>query len=80
MNINQAKSDTVSIVGLGKKKKTVVYVRQTFTIYGLPIRALLRTDGWTYLRISFTPEGQSTNLKSKLVLLLDIFTKAPLKP
>ena len=68
MKINQAKSHTVSIVGLGKEKKTVVNARQTFTIDGLPIRALSRADGWTYLGISFTPEGRSTaNLKTKLV-------------
>ena len=45
MKINQPKSHMVSIVGLGKAKKTVV--RQTFTIDGLPIRALSRADGWT---------------------------------
>ena len=38
MNINQAKSHTVSIVGLGKEKNEVADVRQTFTIDGLPIR------------------------------------------
>ena len=55
IKINQAKSHTVSIAGLGKGKKTVVDVRQTFTINGLPTRALSRADGWTYLGISFTP-------------------------
>ena len=81
MKINQAKSHTVSIVGLGKEKKTVVNARPTFTIDDLPIRALSRADGWTYLGISFTPEGRSTaNLKTKLVPLLDRLTKAPLKP
>ena len=40
-----AKSDKVLIFGLGKENKTVVNVRQTFTIDGLPIRALSRADG-----------------------------------
>ena len=81
MKINQAKSHTVSIVGLGKEKKTVVDVRQTFTIDGRPIRALSRADGWTYLGISFTREGRSTaNLKFNLVPLLDRLTKSLLKP
>ena len=38
MKINQAKSHTVLIVGLGKEKNEVADVRQTFTIDGLPIR------------------------------------------
>ena len=37
MEINQAKSHTVSIVGLRKEKKAVVNARQTFTTDGLPI-------------------------------------------
>ena len=78
MKINQAKSHTVSIVGLGKEKKAVVDARQTFAIDGLPIRALSRVDGWTYLEILFTLQGQSVaKLKSKLVLLLNRLTKAP---
>ena len=35
MKINQA--HTVSVVGLGKENKTVVVLRLTFTIDGLPI-------------------------------------------
>ena len=35
IKVNEA--HTVSVVGLGKENKTVVVLRQTFTIDGLPI-------------------------------------------
>ena len=79
MKIKQ--THTVSVVVLAKENKIVVVLGQTFTIDGLPIKALFRADGWTHLRISCDSEGRSTpNLKSNFLPLLERLTKALLEP
>ena len=79
--INSDKSHTLSLVGNGHSKKTVVDAARKFTINGRTLRALGPTDEWTYLGVTFTPAGRKKSSISLIVNpLLDKLTKAPLKP
>ena len=56
--LNTSKCHTVSIVGNGGLRKTVVDANRIFHIEGQPLRALSREDSWKYLGIEFSPEGR----------------------
>ena len=78
--LNQSKCISISIKGQPKQKRTVI-TQNLFTVSNRSMRALQRSDEWTYLGIIFTPEGR---IKCKphdmLLKKLDLLTKAPLKP
>lgn len=81
LRINNGKSHSVTIRGLGKEKKSVVDASQEYTIYGQKIRALARSDSWTYLGVSFRPDGRSKiDMMGVITPLLQRLTAAPLKP
>ena len=56
--LNTSKCHTISIVGNGGLRKTVVEANRIFHIKGQPLRALSRKDSWKYLGIQFSPEGR----------------------
>lgn len=78
--INTAKCISIGIRAIGKTKKTVIDT-SPFELNGLRIPSLKRTDEWTYLGVSFTPEGRTKfNASENLTPMLDRISKAPLKP
>lgn len=80
MKINNAKSLTIGIKGLGKEKKTLIDV-VPFTLNGYHLPALKRTDTWKYLGVEFTPEGRTkVDAHNKVILMLERLTKAALTP
>ena len=56
--LNTSKCYTVSIVGNGGLRKTVVNANRIFHIKGQPLCTLSREDSWKYLGIEFSPEGR----------------------
>ncbi|CAL7932908.1 unnamed protein product [Xylocopa violacea] len=79
--INSGKSFTVALKSVPHMKKAVIDTTATFTVKGHELKALKRTDQWTYLGIPFTPEGRlSINPSAKLLKDLERLTRAPLKP
>ena len=79
--LNTRKSHTVSDVGNGGLRKTVVDANRIFHIKGQPLSALSREDSWKYLVIELSPEGRrSVRLNNQLSPLLERLTKAALKP
>ena len=79
--LNTSKCHTVSIVGNGGLRKTLVDANRIFHIKGQPPRELSREDSWKYLGIEFSHEGrQPVRLNNQLSPLLEWLTKAPLKP
>ena len=78
---NTSKCHTVSIVGNGGLRKTVVDANRIFHVKGQPLRALSREDSWKYLGIQFSPqERRPVWLNNQLSPLLERLTKAPLEP
>lgn len=55
--VNVNKCFTISIIGLGKQKKSAVDADSKFTCEGRQLPALKRTDVWKYLGVHFTAEG-----------------------
>ena len=81
LSINIEKSHTLSLVGNGHSKKTVVDASRKFYINGRALRALGPSDEWEYLGVTFAPSGRKKSLLSgKVIPLLDKLTHAPLKP
>ena len=79
--MHTSKCHTVSIIGNGGLRKTVVDANRIFHIKGQPLLALSREDSWKYLGIEFVPEGrQPVRLNNQLSPLLERLTKALLKP
>ena len=79
--LNTSKCHTISIVGNGGLRKTVIDANRIIRIKGQPLRALSREDSWNYLGIEFSPEGRRpVRLNNQLSPLLEWLTKAPLKP
>ena len=76
-----SKCHTVSVVGNGGLRKTVLDANRIFHIKAQPLRALSRENSWKYLRIEFSSEGRRpVRLNNQLSPLLERLTKAPLKP
>ncbi|KAL7294948.1 hypothetical protein TKK_0011659 [Trichogramma kaykai] len=81
LRVNSSKCHSLTIRGLGQAKKTVVDAGQRYCVNGQQIRALTSEDTWTYLGIVFSAQGRRKfDSASKISLLLERLTKAPLKP
>uniref|UniRef100_A0A6M2DU98 Putative reverse transcriptase n=1 Tax=Xenopsylla cheopis TaxID=163159 RepID=A0A6M2DU98_XENCH len=81
LDINLAKSFTVSIRNVPHVKKSVIDQQRKFRWGDGCLPALKRSDEWKYLGVQFTPEGLHIgNTVDKLTKLLNTVTRAPLKP
>lgn len=81
MTINANKCFTVSIKASAHLKKTAVDSNIRFHCGGQQIPTMARTNEWRYLGVSFTPEGRAKCRPVAMIRpLLDLLTKAPLKP
>lgn len=81
LNINAAKSFTISIRNVPHVKKSIIDGKIKFTCFGKELPALKREDEWKYLGIPFSAEGRTTvHPEKQLEEALYKLTKAPLKP
>ncbi|KAL7295026.1 hypothetical protein TKK_0011629 [Trichogramma kaykai] len=81
LRVNSSKCHSLTIRGFGPAKKTAVDAGQHYCVNGQQIRALTSEDTWTYLGIVFSAQGRRKfDSASKISLLLERLTKAPLKP
>lgn len=79
--VNSAKSFTISIRNIPKKKKSVIDGNTKFIVKDKEIPALKREDEFRYLGIPYTPEGcLITKPDEKYKKILYNLTRAPLKP
>ena len=81
LEANACKCATIAIQTIPRAKQTAVDPNCRFTIRGVLMPALKRTDEWRYLGLQFTAGGRvKQNDSVQLIEYLDRLTKAPLKP
>lgn len=81
MDINIEKSFIIALRADGKAKKVAVDARTSIFCKSSKLRALRRTDSFTYLGVLFSPEGRLfVKPYDPLRRILDRLTAAPLKP